>query len=190
MPATKDDIAGKFLELALRFGYRRTTISDVATSLRISKKTVYDFFESKDELLAYALGLAARAQRARVQSTLTAPTVLGRIEQVVSIALQDVRRFYESNPHAEMLEPDELAERINQQVFLPMVRDLIVEGVASGEFELPDVEYTAAFAYAIGMEAVRIIREDTAQRPEAAALESLRRLVAGKVEGGGAHVER
>ena len=47
MPATKDEIATTFLELAFRYGYRRTAVEDVARELHISKKTVYEHFASK-----------------------------------------------------------------------------------------------------------------------------------------------
>ena len=59
MPATKDEIAAKFMELAFRFGYRRTAVEDVARELRISKKTIYEHFSSKQDLLRYALELGA-----------------------------------------------------------------------------------------------------------------------------------
>ena len=179
MPATKDEIAARFMELAFRYGYRRTAVEDVARELHISKKTVYEHFSSKDDLLRYALELSSRAQRARVESLLTETTALGRVQQVIGIAMSDVRRFYESQPHEEMVEPPELQAQINDLVFAPMVRDLLVEGVAAGEFDVPDPDVTAAFVNAMGMEAVRMIRDDASSRPEPVLLESVRRLIVG-----------
>jgi AcrR family transcriptional regulator len=181
VPATKDEIAARFMELAFRYGYRRTAVEDVARELRISKKTVYEHFSSKDHLLRYALEMGARRQRARVESLLTETTALGRLQQVVGIALVDARRFYESRPHEEMVEPPELQAQVNDQVYGPMVRDLLVEGVAAGEFDVPDPDATAAFTMAMGMEAVRMIRDDPSSRPENALLESVRRIVAGTI---------
>ena len=59
-----------------------------------------------------------------------------------------------------------------------MVRDLLVQGVETGEFDVPDPDATAAFVVAMGMEAVRMIREDLTCHPEATLLDALRRLVA------------
>ena len=71
MPATKDEIALTFMGLAVRYGFRRTAVEDVARPLRISKKTIYEYFPSKDALLEYALELGALQQRRRVESLLT-----------------------------------------------------------------------------------------------------------------------
>lgn len=166
------------MELAFRYGYRRTAVEDVARELRISKKTIYDNFSSKEDLLRYALELGARGQRARVEALLTEPTALGRLQQMVGIALADARRFYESRPNEEMVEPPELQAQVNDLVYGPMVRDALVEGVAAGELNVPDPDATAAFVMAMGMEAVRMIRDDPSCRPEPVLLESVRRLVA------------
>ena len=179
MPASKDEIAASFMELAFRYGYRRTAVEDVARELHISKKTVYEHFASKADLQRYAIELGARRQRARVESLLTGTTVLGRVQQAIGVALSDARAFFDSQPNAELVEIPELTAQINDLVFVPMVRDLLVEGVAAGEFEVSDPEMTAAFFVAMGTEAVRMIRDDPACRPEPLLFESVRRLVAG-----------
>ena len=179
MPATKDEIAAKFMELVFRFGYRRTAVEDVARELHISKKTIYEHFASKEDLMRYALELGARGQRARVESLLTETTALGRVVEVVGIALADARRFYESGPSTEMVEPPQMQAQVNALVYGPMVRDLLVESTASGEFDVSDPDATAAFAVAMGMEAVRMIRDDSTSHPEEALLDGLRRLIGG-----------
>ena len=59
-----------------------------------------------------------------------------------------------------------------------MVRDLLVQGVESGEFDVPDPAATAAFVVAMGTEAVRMIRDDPSCHPEATLIDAVRRLVA------------
>jgi AcrR family transcriptional regulator len=179
MPATKEEIAAKFMDLAFRFGYRRTAVEDVARALRISKKTIYEYFPSKEALLEYALELGAQGQRRRVESRLTEATALGRALEVVSIALADARAFFESSPSAEMVEPPELQAQVNERVYGPMVRELLVQGVAAGEFELADIDMTTRFVLVVGMESVRLIREDPSSQPEEATLEAMRRLITG-----------
>lgn len=180
MPATKDEIAAKFLELAFHFGYRRTAVEDVARALHVSKKTIYEYFPTKGALLDYALELAARGQRQRVESMLTETTALGRVLEVTGIALADARAFFESSPSDEMIEPPELQAQVNERVFGPMVRELLEQGIAAGEFQVADVDMTTRFVLVAGMESIRLMREDPTSRPEAATIEAMRRLISGE----------
>jgi AcrR family transcriptional regulator len=179
MPATRDEIALTFMGLAVRYGFRRTAVEDVARALRISKKTIYEYFPSKDAMLEYALELAAIEQRRRVESLLTETTALGRSLEVTRIALADARAGFEQNPHVELAEPAELQSRVNDRVYGPMIVDLLEQGVAAGEFEVADLDLTSRFVQAIGMEAVRQIHDDPASHPEEATVQAIRRLITG-----------
>jgi AcrR family transcriptional regulator len=181
VPAGKDEIALSFMALAVRYGFRRTSVEDVARALRISKKTIYEHFSGKDELLDYALELGAREQRRRVESLLTETTALGRALQVTRIALADARAGFARNPGVELVDPG-IQAAVNDRVYGPMVRDLLEQGVAAGEFVVADLDQTSRFVQAVGMEAVRQIRADPASRPEEAAVEAIRRLIAGGSE--------
>src|SRR5574340_1255041 len=113
MPATKDQIATTFMALAVRYGERRAAVEDVARELHISKKTIYEHFASKQDLLRYGLELWAREQRARVEARLTATTSMGRLEETVGLALADARSAYEASPNARTMEAPELTAQIN-----------------------------------------------------------------------------
>ncbi len=179
MPATKDEIALTFMAMAVRFGFRRTAVEDVARALRISKKTIYEYFPSKEAMLEYALELAALEQRRRVESLLTETTALGRSLEITRIALSDARAGFAAHPGLDLAEPPELQTRVNDRVYGPMIRDLLEQGVAAGEFEVADVDLTSRFVQAVGMEAVRQIHDDPASHPESAAVEAIRRLITG-----------
>ena len=180
MPATKDEIALSFMTLAIRFGFRRTAVEDVARQLKISKKTIYEYFPGKDALLEYALELSALQQRRRVESLLTETTALGRSLEVTRIALSDARAGFAQNPGTELVEPPEIQTRVNDRVYGPMVRDLLAQGIATGEFQVADIDLTSRFVQAIGMEAVRQIHDDPDSHPEEATVEAMRRLIAGE----------
>jgi AcrR family transcriptional regulator len=180
MPATKDEIALTFMALAIRYGFRRTAVEDVAKALHISKKTIYEYFPSKEAMLEYGLELGALEQRRRVESLLTETTALGRALEMVRIALADARTGFAQNPSVEMVDPPELQTQVNDRVYGPMVRDLLEQGVAAGEFEVADVEMTSRFVQAIGMEAVRQIHDDPASHPEEATVLAIRRLITGE----------
>jgi len=182
MPATKDAIAATFGELALRYGYRRASVDDVARALHISKQTIYQYFGTKEGLYCASVELWATQQRQRVESLLTETTALGRITEVTVVAFADARRGFEANPYQDATGPPEIVAEVNARVFGPMVQGLIVQGNEAGELHVEDPEMTAAFAMAIGMEAIRMMRADPSSRAPEAALDAMRRLVAGIVD--------
>jgi AcrR family transcriptional regulator len=50
-----DSISAVALERFKRFGYGKTSVDEIASKLRISKKTIYEIFSSKEEILSEAL---------------------------------------------------------------------------------------------------------------------------------------
>jgi TetR/AcrR family transcriptional regulator, transcriptional repressor for nem operon len=181
MPATRDDIANAFGELTMRYGYRRASVDDLARMLHLSKQTIYEHFATKKDLYRASVELWARRQREHVESRLTETSALGRIVEVTTIAFADARRGFEANAHQDATEPPEIVAEVNARVFGPMVESLIVQGNEAGEFQVDDPEMTAVFAMAIGTEAIRMMRADPSSRAPQAALEAMRRLVAGVV---------
>lgn len=179
MPATRDEIAGAFSELALRYGYRRASVDDLARALHISKQTIYEHFGTKKDLYRASVELWAMQQREHVESVLAETSALGRIVEVTGIAFADARRGFEANPSQDPSEPPEIVAEVNARVFGPMVQGLIVQGNEAGELHVDDPEMTAAFAMAIGTEAIRMMRADPSSRAPEAALNAIRRLVAG-----------
>jgi AcrR family transcriptional regulator len=70
----KDEKAKKILQeaedLAFEVGYRRFNMDDLSRRLRMSKKTIYETFSSKDELFASALNHRAAKILRRAQEIL------------------------------------------------------------------------------------------------------------------------
>lgn len=52
----KDRILTKAAELYIRYGIRSITMDEIATQLGISKKTIYQFFTDKDDLVSAVIG--------------------------------------------------------------------------------------------------------------------------------------
>lgn len=47
----KNKIINEVFNLSLIHGLKKLTVAEIATSLKISKKTIYEYFESKDEII-------------------------------------------------------------------------------------------------------------------------------------------
>ena len=53
----KNKIINEVFNLSLIHGLKKLTVSEIAASLKISKKTIYEYFESKDEIIENVIDL-------------------------------------------------------------------------------------------------------------------------------------
>jgi AcrR family transcriptional regulator len=175
---TKEEIAGCFMEQVARFGYRRSSIDDVARHLRVSKKTIYGYFASKEQLYAYAVTQWAGRQRARVQARLSATTATARLQEMIRFAFADAAAgFAASSQGQTWTQPPDLLAQTNDHVFAPWIREVICEGNDAGEFDVSDPALTTAFCMAIAMEGMRRLAEDLDANPVDQVTAAILRLV-------------
>jgi AcrR family transcriptional regulator len=178
MATTKEEIAGCFMEQVARFGYRRSSVDDVARQLRVSKKTIYGHFASKEQLYAYAVTQWAGQQRGRVEARLSATTASGQLREMIGLAFADAAAgFAASSQGQAWTQPPELLAQANDHVFAPWIREVICEGNDAGEFDVADPELTTAFCMAIAMEGMRRLAEDIAENPVDEVAAAILRLV-------------
>lgn len=175
--ANKDEIAWTFHGFLARYGYRRTSLDEVCRALRISKKSLYVQFASKEELYAYAMTLWAADQRARVETRITTGTAVDRLREVIAIAFADAREGFAAWPDGDISDPPDLLQEVNERVFGPLIRDLIVAGVAEGAFRVADPDMSARFCVALGLEGMRLLRLDPRSDPAPAVADAVLRLV-------------
>ena len=130
-------------------GYRKTTVADIAKSLRMSPANVYRFFDSKgaiNEAVAQRLiGELEEELQAIVDRDAPAATRLA--DFLASAHQMSAGRFTAERRMHEMVEVamaeswgvihDHLG-RVHE-----MLKRLVQDGVASGEFVVPDIEIAA-----------------------------------------------
>lgn len=130
------------LALFRQYGYRRTSMEDIAQAANVAKGTLYIYFKSKDELFE------ALARRLAAQIDSDTKAVLARdlpfeekVLAVIDAKLGFVYRWVLSSPHAaELTDP---TSRLPDDVFGPVDRDfraafarLFKEAAKLGEIDL------------------------------------------------------
>jgi AcrR family transcriptional regulator len=129
-------------QVLLERGLRAATVADVAEAAGVAKGTMYLYFESKDELLA---GLRARYLDRYAEAVRVSPrsSVSERIRQMI-VGLYDFAAGHHELHHLLFHE----AGFSEADAFIGVrkqLSELIEEGVASGEFEVSDVELATGF---------------------------------------------
>lgn len=137
----KDERSKKILEeaeqLAFEVGYRRFNMDELSQRLRMSKKTIYESFDSKDELFTTALNRRAGKILRRVQEILdldesamtklylVSKHIVDEVAQIKPSLVKEVETFF----------PDvfEVYGDFYQKLVAGLT-DIIEEGMRNGEF--------------------------------------------------------
>lgn len=161
------------LRLFARHGFARTRVEDVARELGMTKGNLYFYVRSKEELYFRTVDWALGAWCAEIEASISGAARPGATDPGAAVAGRpesaaerfgrmargafgymrghpDLRAVIEADPTIYSLDPheDRFAE-VNARA-RNVMRGLIVEGQASGEFRSDlDLEATADFLYAV-----------------------------------------
>ncbi|MDL5154543.1 TetR/AcrR family transcriptional regulator [Actinomycetospora termitidis] len=154
--ARRDELSDALVELLLAEGFAQFTLDDVAARLRCSKRTLYGLADSKEQLVTAAVVRFFRSATARVEAAVATRTdpadrlaaylraVSSELAPASAVFFEDVASFA---PAAGIYQR-------NTRAAARRVREIIDEGVASGDFGGVHVAFAAEVA-ASTMEAIQ-----------------------------------
>jgi AcrR family transcriptional regulator len=130
-------------------GYQKTTVADIAKVLRMSPANVYRFFDSKKAIHeGVARSLMGEVEHAAQALAVKREPAVSRLRELITtIHRMNSERYVGDSKLHEMVE---IAMQESWEVCVAHMHRLtetigqvIAEGVASGEFEAPDVPLAA-----------------------------------------------
>jgi AcrR family transcriptional regulator len=139
------DTRDRILEVAERLfrqiGYQKTTVGDIAKELRMSPANVYRFFESKKAIHQ----AVARSLMGEVE--LEAQRIVARPGPVPARFRELLTTVHRMNEMVEIaMQEDWDVCAAHMELITSMVGEVIGQGAASGEFEVPDLPLAAMCA--------------------------------------------
>ncbi|MBH5402495.1 MULTISPECIES: TetR/AcrR family transcriptional regulator [Bradyrhizobium] len=147
------DTRDRILEVAERLfrqiGYQKTTVGDIAKELRMSPANVYRFFESKKAIhQAVARSLMGEVELEAQRIVAKPGPVKERFRELLTtINRMNTERYVGDNKLHEMvaiaMEEDWDVCVAHMECIAGMIGQMIAQGVASGEFEAPDLQLAA-----------------------------------------------
>lgn len=175
-PDVRETIIKAAQEVFSRFGYRKTTMDEIAQAAKKGKSSIYHYFKSKEEVFGAVVEKEVREAKTIVDRALAAEsTPQGRLEAYVVTRLEIFKKL--SNLYSaysdEYLEDYYFIEklRINYDLYeIEMIKEILKGGVEEGVFVIKDLEMTA---YAIliaekGLEYTWAMEEDITKIKESA----------------------
>ena len=150
------DTRERILEVAERLfrliGYQKTTVGDIAKELRMSPANVYRFFESKKAIhQAVARGLMGEVELEAQRIVAKPGPVKERFRELLTtVHRMNTERYVGDNKLHEMVEiamQEDWEVCVNHmECIAGVVGQMIAQGVASGEFEAPDLQLASLCA--------------------------------------------
>lgn len=128
----RDRIIHSAMDQINKYGFRRFTIGDITTDLGISSKTVYKFFEGKDDIISAVCTNYIETEKDRFVKILTAEGAwLDKMTAIISgEPTRNEQLAFELKKHF----PDEWKKVMDMQCFLSQhKRNFMEQGIASGD---------------------------------------------------------
>lgn len=175
---TKQEIAEAFSRHFDRYGYDKTTLDEVARDLRISKKTIYVFFDGKRDIYAHLVEeRAAREKMQLAASVATLPTYAARVEALMKYVLDMARAHIQETGKEEWLREYEIAADAFTKANGDLIRELVEAGMAAGEFPPGDARLVEIMVAAMIKEYLVQVNEDPTFDRDQELLERIRRFI-------------
>jgi AcrR family transcriptional regulator len=149
---TRERILVTAERLFREIGYQKTTVADIAKTLRMSPANVYRFFDSKraiHEGVARSL-MGGVEEAAQAIAAKPGPAAERLRELMISVHRMNAERYVDDSKLHEMVEIA-MEERwdvcvAHMERITATIGEVIAEGTATGEFGAPDVPLAAICA--------------------------------------------
>lgn len=151
-----------------RFGFRKTTMDEIAQAARKGKSSIYHYFKSKEEIMQAVMEKEVRVAKEEINKAIAEEnTPQGKLRAYVLTRMQVLNRL--ANLYSafkdEYLENYQFIERIRinyDQYEINIIKDILQEGIKERIFVVKDLEITA---YAIvtaekGLEYTMAVEKD------------------------------
>lgn len=149
-PDTRETILDAMDTLMARYGYRKTTMDDLAKEAGISKRTIYLYFPSKEEVGLSSIGRVVSQAQSRMQAIAAEERpAVERIQRMlverVMTRVRAVADYLQSLDELfEAVRPAYLARRQSQfEAEQSLLAEVLAEGRADGSLLFDDAQETA-----------------------------------------------
>lgn len=151
-----DSILRTALELFAHYGYKKTTLEDVAREMDMTKSNLYFYVTNKKDLYVMAVKLAFREWQESVAEKVAGVddiaekfSVLCKSSLGYLVDHEELRSVFIRDPGIFTLYPSEdRFYKINQGA-IKMIEDILSEGIRQGRFHEVDVKHTAEFFFSV-----------------------------------------
>jgi AcrR family transcriptional regulator len=154
----KQAIADTFQKHFQHFGFKKTSVDDISNELHISKKTIYQYFSTKEEIFYYVVSQIARQYLRRMESELAQfPTQRKKLAQLIHMIFSEAKKWLKENDAFEFRYKYEIAELAFKDAYSELMKQLLQQGIEAGEFASAPVDLTVRMIQGMISESMRLV---------------------------------
>lgn len=173
-------------EVFVTYGFRKTSMDDIARQAGMSRPALYKVFRNKTEIFRGLAEEMMSGAAAKARAALMRPgSFHDRLKAAMDESILDVHRFIEQTPHGLELMGvnDEIAADIEER-WCDVMADVVAHGIAStvddGELDLSRTGSTPESAALVFMQAMEGLKSDAMRgKPIEHHVDALVRFVSG-----------
>lgn len=155
----KDQIVDTFEKHFKHFGFKKTSVDDIAGELKISKKTIYKFFSSKEKVFYFIISKIARKFSRDMGKKLGKyDSQEEKVRQLIFMIFAETRKWLKSGNDAfEFKYKYEISELAFKEAYNDLFRQLIQKGIENKEFSISGLDLSIRFINGIMSECIRLV---------------------------------
>jgi AcrR family transcriptional regulator len=154
----KQAIADTFKKHFQHFGFKKTSVDEISNELHISKKTIYQYFSTKEEIFYYVVSQIARQYLKRMESELVRfATCREKLARLIHMIFSEARNWLKDNDAFEFRYKYEIAELAFKDAYSELMKQLLQQGIEAGEFASAPVDLTVRMMQGMISESMRLV---------------------------------
>jgi TetR/AcrR family transcriptional repressor of mexJK operon len=154
----KEIIADAFLRHFSHFGFQKTSMDQVAHELKISKKTIYQYFDTKEKIFYFVVHRIAQEYCRKMEVELEkSPTAREKLSRLLRMIFSESKKWLRTGDAFEFRYKQEIGELAFRDAYGDLLKRLLQSGMEHGEFPRRDVDITLRFIQGILGEAMKAL---------------------------------
>jgi len=161
------------------YGFNKTSVDDVAKELKISKKTIYKHFNSKEKIFYFIVNRIATQYCISMKNKLNSTSsVQTQFDAIIKQVFETTRKWIkEGNDAFEFKYKYEISSLAFQDAYSELFKELLLKGVNTKEFNVQNIDLTISFIKGIISEGMKIIHLNPSQKIEIDVINSINKLL-------------
>lgn len=155
----KEQIVDVFQKHFNHHGFKKTSVDEIAQELKMSKKTIYKHFSSKEKIFYFVISRVAKKFSSNMEKKLVDySTQKEKVEQLIAMIFTETRKWLkQGNDAFEFKYKYEIAQLAFTDAYNVVFNKLLQTGIDSGELKISNVEITVRFINGIISESMKLI---------------------------------